>query len=553
MLAIFHRRLCDGCFRTPSASPTGKRRVDDVVGMCVCAHHASTISSQSRLARCARRTVGPLRGYADLERAMTNTRMLGWEPVIGAHVLERDTYLAGTDESRRGDLNTFVADDSIDAIWCIRGGYGAMRLLNSLDYSAWRDHPKVLIGYSDITALHAAIGPRADLVTYHGPTARAELTEFSRASLAPRSSERSGAFPSPRATGDTCAAAATGRLVGGNLALLAALVGTPYAPHLDGTILVLEDVNESVYRLDRMLTQLRLSGALDRVAGIAFGHFTEIPEDRSNEDRPLADLLDEVADRSAAFPASLKFPSATSPINGRFHSARPPMLDADAKTLIMITASHDIVMKTAAELIAEAKARIKRGHAARGAGRCRARGEAITFLDVRDLHEVNLGKIPGTVHISRGNLETKIEARCRATRTSSSTAHREIVRRSPPIACRRWATRTSRRWPPAFAVGPRPAATSNESCRCSTHCLPILTSRDSRGVSPSVRGDRSNPKACARYAAIALVLRPSARRRTRAVDDQARRGRARSMERTHRVSGRPDGSGRSRSRADRDS
>jgi muramoyltetrapeptide carboxypeptidase len=101
---------------------------------------------------------GPLRDSTDLDRAVANTRSLGWEPVVGRHVLERDGYLAGDDDARRADLNEFAADDSIDAIWCIRGGYGAMRLLNGLDYTAWRDHPRTLIGFSDITALHAAIG-----------------------------------------------------------------------------------------------------------------------------------------------------------------------------------------------------------------------------------------------------------------------------------------------------------------------------------------------------------------------------------------------------------
>ena len=162
--------------------------------MCVCAQYAPSTSAKNRVARRARRAVGPLRNEADLVRAIANTRAFGWEPVVGQHVLERDTYLAGSDDSRRADLNDFVADASIDAIWCIRGGYGAMRLLNALDYTAWRDYPKTLIGYSDITALHAAIGPRADLVTYHGPTARSELTEFSKASLAAAVGERRGAI-----------------------------------------------------------------------------------------------------------------------------------------------------------------------------------------------------------------------------------------------------------------------------------------------------------------------------------------------------------------------
>src|SRR4029077_14823661 len=127
------------------------------------------------------------------------------------------------------------------------------------------------------------------------PTARAELTEFSSASLSAAVGERSGAIELTASAADVLhTGSATGCLAGGNLAVLSALVGTPFMPHLDDTILVLEDVNESVYRLDRMFTQLRLSGALDRVAGIAFGHFTEIPDDRSNENRPLADLLHEV-------------------------------------------------------------------------------------------------------------------------------------------------------------------------------------------------------------------------------------------------------------------
>lgn len=220
---------------------------------------------------------------------------MGWEPVVGDYVLERDGYLAGSDDQRAADLNRFAADPSIDGIWCIRGGYGAMRLLHRLDYDAWRQKPKTLIGYSDITALHSAIGPRADLVTFHGPTARGQLTELSEASL--RAALSLGGEPcgeAPRAS-VLCGGRASGRLVGGNLALIAALLGTPYSPSFDGAILVLEDVNESVYRIDRMLTQLRLAGALDRLVGIAFGHFTEIPEEPNDEQRPLSDVLREVA------------------------------------------------------------------------------------------------------------------------------------------------------------------------------------------------------------------------------------------------------------------
>ena len=126
---------------------------------------------------------GPLRDETDLQHAVDATRSMGWEPVVGAHVLERNGYLAGSDEHRLADLNRFANDRSIDGIWCIRGGYGAMRMLDQLDYHAWFRRPKVLIGYSDITAIHAGLNARADLVSFHGPTARGHLTDFSRASL----------------------------------------------------------------------------------------------------------------------------------------------------------------------------------------------------------------------------------------------------------------------------------------------------------------------------------------------------------------------------------
>jgi muramoyltetrapeptide carboxypeptidase len=221
---------------------------------------------------------GPLRGEEDLRRAEENTRRLGWHPVPGQYVLARRGYLAGTDDERLADFNAASRDPTIDAVWCLRGGYGTMRLLEGVDYDAWVRAPKPLIGYSDITALHTAIGARAELVTYHGPTARSSLTDFSRSSLerALRGEDSCGVAPDARAL---VSGRARGRLVAGNLAMLAALAGTPYAPDYAAAILVVEDVGEPVYRLDRMFAQLRLSGALERCAAIVFGAFTGIPAD----------------------------------------------------------------------------------------------------------------------------------------------------------------------------------------------------------------------------------------------------------------------------------
>jgi muramoyltetrapeptide carboxypeptidase len=240
---------------------------------------------------------GPLRGEEDLARAIDNTRAFGWEPRVGPHALTRAGYFAGTDTERLDDLAAAIRDPSVDGIWCLRGGYGAMRLLDSLGVDALSAARKPLIGFSDVTALHAALAASGDLVSYHAPTARQLLTPFSHASM-------TRAIADQR---DPCGIAAgarairpgrtRGRLAGGNLAVLAALCGTPFAPPLEGAILVLEDINESIYRVDRMLTQLRLAGALDRCVAIAFGECTSCPEEADDGARSLDDVLGELATR----------------------------------------------------------------------------------------------------------------------------------------------------------------------------------------------------------------------------------------------------------------
>jgi muramoyltetrapeptide carboxypeptidase len=291
------------------------------------------LSPGSRVALVA--PAGPL-SKTDLEHAITNARDLGWEPVAGDHVLEREGYLAGEDAHRAADLNRFAAADDIDAIWCIRGGYGAMRLLHDLDFRAWKQRPRALIGYSDITALHVAIGARAQLVTYHGPTARSALTDFSARSLRAAVIDQSEPCGEAESACTLHKGRARGRLVGGNLALVVSLLGTPFAPSFDDAILVLEDVNESVYRLDRMLTQLRLSGALERVAGIALGSFTDIPKDPTDAERPLMDVFAEIAD-AAGVPCLANVPVGHIADQWTVPLGAMAELDADAKTLITVS------------------------------------------------------------------------------------------------------------------------------------------------------------------------------------------------------------------------
>jgi muramoyltetrapeptide carboxypeptidase len=238
---------------------------------------------------------GPLAGEADLERAEHNARTLGWEPHAYPHALARDGYLAGDDASRLADLNAAIRDKRMDAIWCLRGGYGAMRVLDAIDYDALRRAPKAIIGYSDITALHLAMRARSNIVSFHGPTARAVLTPFSRQSLLCATSHGCDPFAGGAPLTWLQEGSTAGSLEGGNLALVCSLLGTPYAARLEGAILVLEDVNEPLYRIDRMLRQLILSGALALVAGLCFGAFTDRGDESHAAPRSLDVLFREAA------------------------------------------------------------------------------------------------------------------------------------------------------------------------------------------------------------------------------------------------------------------
>ena len=278
---------------------------------------------------------GPLRGDDELQRAISNAHALGWEPVIAEHVLARDGYFAGDDTMRLHDLVDAMRDPRIDAIWCARGGYGSMRLLRDIDYDAFARAPKPLLGYSDITALHAAIGAHCDVITYHAPTARQPLTAFSQESLARAVVARNdscGVAPDARVIAP---GTARGRLAGGNLAVLTALCGTPYFPSLEGVILVLEDINEAVYRVDRMLRQVLLAGALDGCVAIAFGHCTSCPEESDDGARTLDDVLAELV-TLLGVPCVAGLPIGHIPDQWTLPLGALAELDADARHLHVI-------------------------------------------------------------------------------------------------------------------------------------------------------------------------------------------------------------------------
>jgi muramoyltetrapeptide carboxypeptidase len=210
----------------------------------------------------------------------TRRRLLGvgFRTVVAPHALEVRGYLAGSDAGRVADLHAMFGDPSIDAILCIRGGYGAHRLLDALDYDLLRAHPKVFIGYSDITALHLALHTQCQCVTFHGPMATALSKEdphdFVECLRAVGRSEPLGALANPPGAPPIetlVAGVAEGELIGGNAALLTALLGTRFQPEFRGRLLFLEDLGDRLYRLDRKLAQLRLASVLDQVAGIIVG------------------------------------------------------------------------------------------------------------------------------------------------------------------------------------------------------------------------------------------------------------------------------------------
>jgi muramoyltetrapeptide carboxypeptidase len=264
-----------------------------------------------------------------------NARAFGFETVVGKHVENRHYYFAGTDEDRLAELNRAIRDSSVDAVWCLGGGYGAMRLLDGIDYEALRRRPKAIIGYSDITAIHAAVAMRCGLSTIHGPTARSRLSSVAERSLRAaltRDGEPCGIADDAETL---VGGRARGTLVGGNLALLAALHGTPYQPRYDGAILVMEDVNEAPYRIERMLWQLRLSGDLQRCAGIAFGSFTNTGETKDESlggERTVEAVLREAA-QAAGVPAICGIPMGHIKDQWSVPLGAMAELDADAGTL----------------------------------------------------------------------------------------------------------------------------------------------------------------------------------------------------------------------------
>jgi muramoyltetrapeptide carboxypeptidase len=240
----------------------------------------------------------------NLDKALDILEKMGFKTKVGTSCYEHRGYLAGSDETRASDINEMFRDPDIDAIICMRGGYGTPRILELLDYDMISKHPKIFMGYSDITAIHIALVQKSNLITFHGPMLTSDFTspefeKYTKGMMIKTLTQNVplGEVKSPEYEPKVevlVAQDAQGELIGGNLALIAATIGTPFEIDTKGKILMIEEVGEEPYRIDRMLTQLKLAGKLDDATGIVLGQFTDCNPQAPENSLSLEEVLEDI-------------------------------------------------------------------------------------------------------------------------------------------------------------------------------------------------------------------------------------------------------------------
>lgn len=269
-------------------------------------------------------------------RGLATLKALGHPVKVPDGVFRRNGYLAGTDEERARVLTDLFLDPEVRAVFAVRGGFGAMRMLPLLDYGLLKRNPKILVGFSDITALLCAVLARSGFAVFHGPV----LTSLARDAEKPLAEieaiEEAVRPDKPLALAADPAVViregrAEGPVYGGNLTLLAHLVGTPYLPDLSGAILFIEDHSEAPYRIDRKLTHLALGGCLDKIAGVAAGAFCQCGGEGA-----VFRVLEE-AFAPLGVPVLAGFPAGHGPRNLAFPLGVPARLDTASRTLTFLT------------------------------------------------------------------------------------------------------------------------------------------------------------------------------------------------------------------------
>jgi muramoyltetrapeptide carboxypeptidase len=249
--------------------------------------------------------ISPASTPDDLSRINSGVKYLeklGYKVQVGSHVGKYHGYLAGSDEERLSDLHSMFKNKNVKAVMCVRGGYGAPRLLDKIDYKLIKRNPKIFVGYSDITALQMAFLQKANLVTFAGPMLAVdfydEVSSFTEDFFwrLVTSNKKIGRIKNPNNEKmyQLRKGSAGGQIVGGNLALLVSLMGTQYFPDIRNKILLLEDTGEAPYRLDRLINQLRIANVFDKVRGVVLGAFTDCKEaDPTKKTLTLGEVIED--------------------------------------------------------------------------------------------------------------------------------------------------------------------------------------------------------------------------------------------------------------------
>jgi muramoyltetrapeptide carboxypeptidase len=243
----------------------------------------------------------------DINIVQDAVKALGLVPYLAPHLLDQYGYLAGKDQDRAADINQFFADPKIDILLPIRGGWGCARILPYLDYNLIKNNPKIIVGFSDLTALLMGIYTQSGLVTFHGPNGLTswrtdQVNSFKKALF----TDEKITFKNQRDGDDNnrlmqvknriktiTSGTAKGKFIGGNLSVLSGIIGSPYVPDFTGHILFIEDVGENIYRIDRMITHLKVAGILDKLSGFIFGQCTNCLPDGDYASLTLEQVLND--------------------------------------------------------------------------------------------------------------------------------------------------------------------------------------------------------------------------------------------------------------------
>jgi muramoyltetrapeptide carboxypeptidase len=279
-------------------------------------------------------------GEIHLSQAVRHLENLGLRVKLGGTLQKRNGYLAGSDQERADELNALFADPHVQGIICARGGYGTARIADLLDYEQIRANPKLFWGYSDITFLHTAIGQKSNLVTFHGPM----MICLGKDQVHPLTLQSLEQMVEPQPLHYTeelsplqvlAEGRAEGRIVGGNLSLIASSIGTPYEIDTRGCLLLLEEIGEEPYRIDRMLNQLRMAGKLQDASGFIIGDFTDCEPRKAGSSFTLLEVLEHYIG-TAGKPAMSGFRIGHGSPNIAIPLGVPAVLDTAEKSLKLL-------------------------------------------------------------------------------------------------------------------------------------------------------------------------------------------------------------------------